>query len=740
MDVPAVSGQGVSMVSIKHKFTYFDNGDLDLNLWLQHARAEYHLENAELIDKAAHLAHDASKGLTTFYGQPCIEQGLEMAQIILSMQLDAEAVAAAILTSSIRLTKLSLEDITEKTSFKVARLIQGVQQMDAIQRLPEDKARDQAHIDRLRKLFLAMVSDIRVVIIKLAEQTCIMRGIKKINPTEREHIAQTTMDIYAPLANRLGIGQLKWELEDVAFHYIDPLTYKTIAKYLAERRVDRETQIQAIFTTLKEKLVVEHIRAEISGRAKHIYSIYLKMQRKETDLSNIYDFSAIRLLVPTIEDCYTALSIVHGEWEHIPKEFDDYISSPKPNGYRSIHTAVIGPAGKIFEIQIRTNEMHEESERGVAAHWLYKEGKTNRQSGYESKIIFLRQLLDWHKDVAAQDGNNNPAYDEMLNDRVYVFTPAGDILDLPVGATPLDCAYHIHSEIGNHCRGAKINAHIVPLTYQLRTGDKVEILTNPNGSPSRDWMNPTFGYLQTPRARGKVAYWFRQLDLNQHIESGRKILEREFSRLNIHPNIQKLASHFNLKDEDTFLATLGRGHIRPTQVLHFVEAQQTPKTPEAPVVAKKIIEKNAGMTIDGISDLLTRIARCCKPIPGDAIVGFITQGRGVTIHKKSCNNVSHLDRGENGRLIQVNWDSGTTTAYYVDLQVRAYSRNSLLKEITTIISNAKINLINFNSTVTRNNMLIITLTIQILGTSQLKELVNQINHLKGILDVHRLSN
>jgi GTP pyrophosphokinase len=730
------------MVSIKQKFEYHENGEINLTAWLDQIRNLYHLEKTDTIEQAAILANDASKGLTTFYGQPRIEQGLEMAEIILNLKLDHEAVAAAILMSSVQHTKLSPENVAEKLGENVTKLIRGVQQMDAIQSLQkkESKSRDQIQIDRLRKLFLAMVSDIRVVIIKLAERTCVMRGIKNINPDERKDIAQTTMDLYAPLANRLGIGQLKWELEDIAFHYTDPLTYKTIAKYLAQRRVDREQNIQAIQTRLKEKLAEANIKGEISGRAKHIYSIYLKMQRKDdADMQNIYDYSAIRLLVPTLQDCYTALSIVHNEWEHVPKEFDDYITKPKPNGYRSIHTAVIGPDGKNFEIQIRTKEMHEEAERGVAAHWLYKEGK-QQQSGYEAKIIFMRQLLDWHRDVASQDEKINPAYDELLTDRVYVFTPAGDILDLPNGATPLDCAYHIHSQIGNRCRGAKINGHIVPLTYALRTGDKIEILTNPNGSPSRDWLNTSFGYLKTPRARAKVAHWFRQLDLNQHIENGRRIIEREFSRLGIHPNIQKLANHFALKDEDAFLASLGRGNIRPVQISHIIEIQQETKAAPAVPTTKKITEKSQGMNIAGINDLMTRIALCCKPIPGDNIIGFITQGRGVTIHKKSCNNIAYLNPVENNRLMEVSWDKQHTGSYYVDLQLRAHVRDSLLKELTTLLTNAKITLINFNSNINRNNMLIITITIQIHALSELKELLNQITHLPGVIEARRLSN
>lgn len=728
------------MVSVKQKFPHLPDGKLDLDGWLAQVKTAYRLEQIDLIEKACQLAKDSSKGLTTFYGQPCIEQGLEMAEIILGLRLDQEAVAASILLSSIQHTQLSLDIVTEKVNENVAKILRGVQQMDVIHNLQKSARgeRDSTQIDRFRKLFLAMASDIRVVLIKLAKRTCVMRGIKKISPAERKHIAEETRDIYAPLANRLGIGQLKWELEDIAFHYINPVTYKSIALFLAERRVDREIHINEVIERLKFKLAEAQIESKVSGRAKHIYSIYLKAQRKHTDYKGIYDYSAIRILVPTIEDCYTALSIVHSEWEHISSEFDDYITTPKPNGYRSIHTAVIGPDKKTFEIQIRTKAMHAEAERGVAAHWVYKEGKT-AAAGYEAKIVFLRQLLDWHKDVANQDENSNPSVNELAVDRVYVFTPAGDILDLPAGATPLDCAYHIHTELGGRCRGAKVNKHIVPLTYTLRTGDQVDIMTTPNGTPSRDWLNSEFGYLKTSRARSKVAHWFRQQDLNHHIENGKKILERDFSRVSSQLNLHKLTNHFHLKDDYAFLAALGRGTIRSIQITHLLDLPHETSKQATVLVSKKASTKSLSMNIAGITDMMTRIARCCKPIPGDEIVGFITQGRGVTIHKIGCNNVSHVDPKNGDRFIQVNWDSQHVGSYYVDIQIRAQSKDSLLKEITTLLSNAKVYLISFNSNVNRSQLLLMNLTIQINAATQLKDLVSQINQLQDVIEAKRVT-
>lgn len=722
------------MVSVKQKFQYLENGDVDLEAWLARTNASYSLQNSGVIEKACHLAKETTKGLSTFYGQTCFEQSLEMGEIIENLKLDQEAVAAAIMMSSMHHTQLPLDTIHEKLGEGVAKLIASVIQMDAIHNLQnKEKTRDAVQIDRLRKLLLAMVSDIRVVLIKLAERTCIMRGIKGISPMERKRIAQETMDIYAPLANRLGIGQLKWELEDIAFHYSDPDTYKKIAKFLAERRADRETRIHTTITMIKEKLHAANITASVTGRAKHIYSIFAKAKRKDVDYEAIFDTSAVRILVHSIEDCYAALSIVHGMWEHIPEEFDDYISSPKANGYRSIHTAVVGLDNKNLEIQIRTNTMHEEAERGVAAHWLYKEAQPV-QTGYEAKIVFLRQLLDWHRDVATQN-DINPAYDQLASDRVYVFTPAGDILDLPSGSTPLDCAYQIHSEVGNHCRGAKINGHIVPLTYKLHTGDQIEILTNPNASPSRDWLNMEFGYITNARSRAKIAHWFRQLDLNQHIESGRRILEREFARIGAQMNLQKLAAHFQMKDEESFLAALGRGNVRLSQITHLISDHAPSKDNVIHLVTQK--QESKKMNIAGVTDLLTRIARCCKPIPGDEVIGYITQGRGVSIHKTSCNNVSHLIPTETQRLIQVNWDNQYTGVYYVDVVIRAHTQENLIKEITTLLANAKIDLANLNSTISRGNMMVVTITIQIKSLLQLNELLSQVMHLKGVITANR---
>lgn len=732
------------MVAIKQNFPHLIDGNVDIEKWLLQVKSSYHLDNIDLIKKAAIFSDTAGQGLTTFYGQPCVEQSLEMAGIILDLKLDQEAVAAAMMSSIVEHTQTTLDTIKESLGENVTKLVAGSHQMKVINTLLPNinKARDKTQIDRLRKTFLAMVSDIRVALIKLAEQTCIMRGIKNINLAERKRLAQETLDIYAPLANRLGIGQLKWELEDLAFHYTDPQKYKMIAKYLAERRVDRENRIEEVISRLKDELAKAHIKASISGRAKHIYSIFLKMQKKHLDYKNIYDASAVRVLVQTQDDCYNALSIVHHLWEHIPEEFDDYIANPKTNGYRSIHTAVMGPEDKNLEIQIRTNDMHEESEHGFAAHWLYKENKTP-QSGYETKISFLRQLLSWHKEFAEEGNKLDRSLDDVFDDRIYVFTPAGDIYDLTKGATPLDFAYHIHSGLGHRCRGAKISGHIVPLTYQLHTGDRVEIITIPNGTPSRDWLNKP-GYLNTSRARAKVAQWFRQQDIDQYIETGKQILDREFTRAGIHQvDLQKIAAQFNFKNANALLSTVGHGSIRPAQIVHAIQVAQHHEIhkPTTPTHAKPHATTSAGsVQIAGVNDLLTRIAKCCKPIPGDAIIGYITQGRGISIHRQDCANVSHVSLEHDSKVITVSWDNKQIGAYYVDLEIRAEGDKHLLKEITSVLANAKVDLIAMNTSINKKSYLLyVLMTVQIHDKDQLNHLISEIRKLPHVNAVKRVT-
>jgi GTP pyrophosphokinase len=599
------------MIAIEEKIIHLPNHPIDVTAWLKQFQANA-ISSTEIIQKAVHLAETAAQGLTTFYGKPCLAEGIKIAEILVDLKLDHEAIAASII-APIHENYLTLDTIKKHLGENIERLVKGVRQTKIIDTLQPNinKTRDKTKIDCLRKLFLAMVSDIRVVLIKLAERLCIMYGIKNINPTERHRFAQETLDIYAPLANRLGVGQLKGELEDIAFRYLDPVAYKKIVAFLAEQRSDREKRIQEMLLFLNKNFEEEKMKAVISGRAKHIYSIYAKSRKKHINYQDIYDYSALRILVPTVNDCYAALSIVNKLWESIPDEFCDYIANPKPNGYRSIHTAVIDQYNKYVEIQIRTHKMHEEAEHGIAAHWLYKEDKMH-DSGYEKKIIFLRQLLAWHKDLATQGINLDQAMQTIFEDCIYVYTPMGDVIELPKDATPLDFAYHIHTALGHRCRGAKINGHIVPLTHALHTGDRVEILTTPQGVPSRDWLRKEAGYIKTPNAYATIAHWFKQQDNSQRVEADKKI---------VHPP---------------------KRNVLPTV---------------APTDASAAVSLT-GVRIDGVGGaLLIRIAGCCQPTSRDAVIGYITQSRGVSIHRKNCSVVSSLKQNYQDRLVQVEWNS-----------------------------------------------------------------------------------
>lgn len=684
------------MVAIPHKLQHLPDGSVDIDAWLHYIKEQGTISDTTLIEKAIQLADETSKGLTTFYGQSRLEQGLLVATIVFDLKLDPDAIAASIIHSAYQHTERPLEPIKTALGEPIFKLVTSMQQMNLIKSLrrTNDKKSDSIQTDRLRKTILAMASDIRAVIIKLAEQTSIMRSIKHINPADRKRIAQETLDIYAPLANQLGIGQLKWELEDIAFHYTDPDTYKMIAKLLAERRIDREKRIHQTISSLEKHLQQAHISFSITGRAKHIYSIYSKMQKKDLGYQDIYDSSAVRILVPSVADCYETLSIVHHIWEHIPHEFDDYIANPKPNGYRSIHTAVMGDDGKHLEIQIRTVAMHEEAEHGIAAHWIYKENKLPHAE-HENKIAALRQLLTWHHQVTQQDKPNQTT-DTIFKDRVYAFTPKGDIFDMESGATVLDFAYHIHTEIGHRCRGAKINGHIVPLTQPLRSGDQVDIITSQHGTPSRDWLSKNSMYLKTARARSKVAQWFKH---------------------------------------EAMLTTLGHGSIRAAHS----EPHATASKPIIAIHPKAIPSQQTHFQIAGVDNLLTRIARCCKPIPGDPIIGYITQGRGITIHRLHCNNIASTPNDHENRLIKVSWDSKHLGSYYADLLINAQDNENLIKDISAVIANHRIDLISLNTALnTKNKIVTITLTLKIQNSLQLKQIMTELNSLAYVTSVKRL--
>lgn len=680
--------------------------------------------------------------------------GLEMAQILVGLELDQDAIIAAILYRAVREEKMPIERVRKEFGENVAKLIEGVAQMAAISSTHRHYrgsvlGQSQGQIDNVRKMLVTMIDDVRVVLIKLAERTCAIRAVKNAREEKRQRVAREVFDIYAPLAHRLGIGYIKWELEDLSFRYLHGSAYKKIAKLLDERRLDRDEFIKRVTDKIKLELENAHIKGEVVGRSKHIYSIWRKMRRKNLDFSEIYDIRAFRVLVPSIPDCYAALGVVHSLWRHIPYEFDDYIANPKENGYRSLHTAVIGPEGKVMEVQIRTYDMHEEAELGVCAHWRYKGTDTrNKSNSYEEKINWLRQVLEWQEEVGDVSEIANQLSADVGADRIYVFTPDGHVVDLPNGATPVDFAYRVHTEVGHACRGAKVNGRIVPLTYPLRTGEQVQILTSNNPAPSRDWLNPSLGYIQTSRSRAKVAHWFKQQDRGQNIVDGRALLEDEFKRLSIGDiAFKELAEQTHHKNPDDMFAAIGAGDLKPTHVAHVAQKILHPKEQQLdlrlgmPRQAKKQPDASEDIKIKGVGRLLTTMAHCCNPVPGDPIVGYITVGRGVSIHRQDCMNVLQLEDMEPNRIIEVSWGQSPEAVYSVTIEVQAYDREGLLRDITTVLANERVNVTGVNTfSDPQENTAMITLMMEISSLDALGRVLAKVKQLPNIIDVRRKRN
>ena len=698
-----------------------------------------------VLQKALEWAIDAHHGQERASGEPYYSHALAVAEILTELKLDYETLAAAMLHDVVEDTDLTLEQVRAEFGPVIARLVDGVTRMERIGEFQEKThigSREHVQAESLRKLLLAMAEDVRVVLIKLADRLHNMRTLQHLDPGRQRRIAQETHDIYAPLANRLGIWQVKWELEDLSLRYLEPEAYQQLARQLAETRTDRERYINKVVGILDDELQKAGIKADISGRPKHINSIWRKMQRKRLDFEQIFDVRAVRILVEEEKDCYAALGIVHGLWRHIPKEFDDYIANPKENLYRSLHTAVVGPEGKALEIQIRTEEMHRHAELGVAAHWRYKEGGSF-DPGYEEKIAWLRQLLEWKDEEHTANDFVDRFKSEAFQERVYALTPQGRIIDLPRGSTPLDFAYAIHSEVGHRCRGAKINGRIVPLTWQLHNGEQVDILTAKQGTPSRDWLNPHAGYLKTSRARSRVRQWFKREDHEHNVAAGRAITDRELHRLGVTGlSLEKLADRFRIRQVDEFLATVGRGEINSGQLASAL-TEYLPATPEPAVepVAKKTRGKKTapgGVEISGVGNLLTTMARCCHPVPNDPIVGYITRGRGVTIHRQDCGNILRLQGEDQDRLIEVEWGAGAEAGYPVDISVEAYDRPGLLRDITTVFANDRVNVLGVNTTTdTSDGIARMSLTVEISDIGQLSRLLTQIGQLPNVVEARR---
>ena len=732
--------------------------------------ANYTSVDRELIMRAYHVAEHYHRNQQRASGEPYINHCVAVAGILAEMRVPPEVVAAGLLHDTVEDTELTLADINREFGEEIARLVDGVTKLTQLPRVsrgdqrPEDDIREEEErliaerrglpdaeteaqqitrsrrydlvSETLRKTFIAMGEDVRVVLIKLADRLHNMRTLSHMPESKRVRIAQQTLDIFAPLANRLGIWQIKWELEDLAFRYVNPDRYKEIAANLAERRIDRESQMREIINKLHDFMTTAGIQAEITGRPKHIYSIYKKMTRKGVSFDQIHDVRGVRIIVQGVPACYSALGVIHTNWRPISGAFDDYISVPKDNFYQSLHTAVIYDDGKTLEVQIRTPEMDQNAEMGIAAHWRYKEG-TARDEAYERKILWLRSLMEWRQDVDDAGEFVDGMRTDVFQDRVYIFTPKGDIIDLPAGSTPIDFAYHVHTDVGHRCRGAKANGKLVGLDYALKTGDKVEILTAKRGGPSRDWLNPNLGLVKTQRAKAKIKSWFKREAIDHNISQGKALLEREIHRLGLEDvNIEQLARQYEYKTTDDFFVAIGMGDLTLSRIITQLMLEEEdeegfkfttrPKTEPGQ-------QSHDTITVLGLKGLLTTMGRCCNPVPGDEIIGYITRGRGATIHRVDCPNMLRIRERE--RLVRVSWGEPKRT-YPVSVQIKAFDRDGLMKDISTLISDEGINMGQVKAGVNQN-IAVVDMILEVREVDQLTRVLTRLEALPNILQVHR---
>jgi len=705
-------------------------------------KAEKYLppEKVALVKKAYEFAVEAHKGQTRKTGDPYIEHPLQVALILARVQLDANSLAAALLHDVPENCGIPVSKLEAKFGPEVAKLVDGVTRLGKISwQAPGDPQARHQQAENLRKMLVAMAEDLPVVFIKLADRLHNMETLHALPPDMQRRIAQETLEIYAPLAHRLGIWELKWRLEDLSLRYLERAKYGKIAKLIAARREQRESFIAQIIEIIEAEFKRVGIKAEISGRPKHIYSIYQKIQRYEAlskDFDDIYDLLALRVQVGSVSDCYNALGVIHSLWRPLPGEFDDFIANPKANGYQALHTAVMYMGTMPLEVQIRTREMHRLDEYGVAAHWRYKEGGEGGEEDihFEERIAWLRQLIDWHRELSGAEEFLESVKTDIFIDQVFVYTPKGEIKDLPKGATPLDFAYRVHTEVGHRCIGAKVNGKLTPLNYQLNNGDVVEIMSaKAEKGPSRDWLNPHLGYLKTSHAQEKVRQWFRRQERAENIERGRALLEKEMRHLGLKPaEREELAGLFEFDNVDDFLAAIGYGGVSTHQIALKLSAQ--PPTLAKPVVAPPA-PPEATIEVLGMGNLVTNLARCCRPVPGDPIIGYITRSRGVTIHRRDCYNVVHEDEKE--RLVAAEWGH-TDSLYPVNIQVEAWDRVGLMRDITTIVAEEGVNLGSVEVNNHDDHSVTLYFTFQARDLPQLSRLMGKIDGIKGINSVFRV--
>lgn len=723
-----------------------------------------------LIERAYTIAKNAHTGQVRKSGAPYIIHPLSVALILAEMRMDATTVAAGLLHDTIEDTELTLEDIEATFGIEVSRLVHGVTK---IEKLPTEiksgignpKTRankgPSAQAQYLHQMFMAMGNDVRVILVKLADRLDNMRTLSSLPKNRQLENARETLEIFAPLANRLGIGQMKWQLEDLSFRYMNPDSYKEIARNLAERRADREIVMDQLIQRLHEELKKYNLEAELSGRPKHIYSIYRKMSRKKVNFDQIFDIRAMRVIVKDVPTCYQVLGIIHGLWRPVHGEFDDYIAAPKENGYRSLHTAVVGDDGKTFEVQIRTHDMHTDAEYGIAAHWKYKEQNRSTsgsstfdprkkldisadEEAFQQRINYMRRLLENAKEVSDSQDFVEVIKQTISDDRVYVFTPRNDIVDLPSGSTPIDFAYHIHTEIGHRCRGAKVNGRLVGLDYQLQTSDRVEIMTSNRGGPSLDWLNEDLGFVKTLRARQKIRQWFRKRDREINISAGREAVDRELRRLGIddYPR-QDIAAKTNYSSLENLLEAIGYGDVTASSIVsRLIELgkQEAKSRQESLTTSTSSIPISStpdrGVNVTGTGGLLVKLATCCHPAPGDAIVGFVTRNNGVAIHRQNCKNIVHTSEPE--RLINVDWGQDKPQMYSVPIEIHSHDRSGLMRDIGAVVAGEGISMTNVNIVLV-DQLAIFSLVMEVHDVPQLSRVLNKLEQLPDVIQVRRRS-
>ncbi len=713
--------------------------------------------NKELIEKAYNFASEAHKEQRRDSGEPYVIHPAEVAYILAEMGMDTNTIAAGLLHDVVEDTKFTHEDIEREFNGEVANLVEGVTKLSKIQY----KTKEEQKADNVRKMLLAMTKDIRVILIKLADRLHNMRTLKYRSEEKQKETAKETFDIYAPLAHRLGMSKIKWELEDLAFRYSNPEEYYELVKKIAEKRVEREDYIKSIIELLSANLNKSGIQSDIDGRPKHFYSIYRKMLNKNKAIDQIFDLTAIRILVDTVKDCYAALGIVHTMFKPIPGRFKDYIAMPKPNMYQSLHSTVIGPQGKPFEIQIRTFEMHKTAEYGIAAHWKYKENQTSDNGDdFEKRLSWLRDILEWQRETSDAEEFMEAFKIDLFADEVFVFTPKGTVIALPAEATPIDFAYKIHTDIGNRCVGAKVNGKMVPLDYSLKTGEIVEVMTSavPKG-PSIDWLN----IAKSNQAKSKIRAWFKKAKRDENISKGKELLEKESKRQGFNfgeiakgETFDKLLKKYNMNAIDDIYAAVGVGALIGTTVISKLkEGYKVEKVPEVDTATTlKNIEEQItkssgnsvkkdnyyGVDVKGLSNVLVRFAKCCNPVPGDPIIGYITKGRGVSVHRKDCKNAEVLQLDSDNKIIEVNWSGLKSAGYITEIQIKADDRSGILSDIMVLITESKIHLHAVNAQTSKNGMAVINVKLKITDIEQLKELMKKLKRLSGVIEVFRTKN